>query len=136
MILTLQQSVQLQDLRAYSISCASRLDEASPNVDPWEGRELLVTVTISGYGTSNDKSTPTWQASATDSDIGAAFARALTFAPAQREAADAIAAGRLGDILPEYDPDGSRFKKTKRSKSSSGKKLSADELAALLDLNL
>lgn len=133
MIFTLEQEQQLAALRVYAISCGGRLDPARDSETEWLGRELTVTVTLSGYGTSNDKSTPTWQASATDSDIESAFTRALTFAPAQRAEADARAQGRLNDILPEYDPDGTRFKKQRRARTN-GPKISAEELAKLLGL--
>lgn len=132
MILTSEQAEQLTALRVYTLSCSGKVHGGS-NINPWGGQELLVTVTLSGYGTTHDKATPTWQASATDSDIESAFARALTFAPAQREACDARAAGRLGDILPEYDPDGTRFKKQRRTRTN-GPKLSMEDLNKLLGL--
>jgi hypothetical protein len=134
MILTADYSQQLVALRVYSITYSGRMTPLLENEDEWLGRELEVTVTLSGYGTTNDKATPTWQSSATDSDVGAAFARALAFAPAQREECDLRAAGRLGEILPEYDPDGTRFAKRPRVARTAKKKISADELAQLLGL--
>lgn len=115
----------VEDLKVYAITFRPKYSELlGPE---WQ-------CTLSGFGESTGSMTPTWESSSTQPTHAAAFFVALGFAPAQREAANARAQGRLGDLLPEYDPDGTRFAKPKRTRKASGPKLSMAELDKLLGL--
>ena len=128
MHLTAEHQAQLLAVDAYAISLMGRMDPRKGDQgEPWLDRELLLTVVISGFGETSGNSTVTWQAQASGETIEQALERALLFAPAALAEANARAAGRLGSILPEYDPDNSR----KRSKAPA-KKISLDQLNDLL----
>jgi hypothetical protein len=134
LIISPEQARALEALDAYAISITSRLDPAKgeDNPPPWENREVSLTVTISGFGESQANATPTWAASATDTTIEAAFARALVYAPSQLEECNARAANRLDTILPEYDPEN---KRPKPKRSSSLNHLDANAALAALGLS-
>lgn len=136
MILSAEHNEQLLALDAYAITARMGSGQLGPIHNPegheWTGLELTVTVTISGYGDTLANATPTWQASATDTTLEAAFNRALQYAPAQLAECNARAAGRLHEVLPDFDPDGTRKGKTRRAPRPSGPKISAEQLADLL----
>lgn len=133
MIITPEQSHQLQDLRVYSITIAGHSSlRHIEGMDPWAGKELVMAVTFHGYGDNSANLAPTWQSTGYGESIATAFEYALTFAPAQRDKANAASRNALHTVLPEYDPDGSRFKRQRQPKSK-GPKLSLDQLMNLLD---
>lgn len=132
MIITPQDSEKLLALDVYAIAVSGRMDPAKDQDEPWLGRELFLTVSLSGFGETSGNATVTWQSSGSGETLDEAFSRALLYAPAQLESANARAAGRLGEILPEYDPDGTRTRKTRRAPKLSGPKISAEQLSVLL----
>lgn len=136
MIITAEQAEQLNAVDAYAITSYSRvngrLDTTEQKVSQWEGLTLEIYVGLSGFGEAHGSCVPTWQAGASADTIEEALTRALTYAPAQRDLANARSRGTLHELLPEYDPDGTRF--AKRKPKASGPKLSLNELTALLDI--
>jgi hypothetical protein len=134
MIFSPEQSQALQDLRVYTITVSGhKAPRHVEGEDPWAGKELTMAVTLHGYGDNAGNCAPTWQSSGHGENLAEAFDKALLFAPAQREKANAVSRNALHEVLPEYDPDGTRFRKTRtpRTKRAAGPKVSLDDLMKL-----
>lgn len=138
MIITAEQAEQLNAVDAYAIASFARVNgrvsSADEKIERWEGLTVEVMVSISGYGETQGNATPTWQASSSGDSLEEAFARALAYAPGQLAETNARASGRMADLLPEFDPDGTRFPKRKRQAKVSGPKLSLADLTSMFDL--